>query len=702
MATKKTTNKEEAKKSTAAKKTTTAKKTANKETSAKETKKETAAVKKTASTVKKTDTKEAPKKTEASVKKASTVKKTTTSAANKETSAKTTLTTKKAADSSIKKTDAKDTTKKTAAETKKTVTPLTSLKKDNTQKTIDNIFKKMATKDDSADKSSKTSKETAFTPLRTSSTIRKIEPIKTTEKPSERESITLLKEAIRAKSKNVSKPIVAKKHLVVTDDKIEEETNKEVDNNIKSNENIFNKTSDIVNNVLNKKENDIILKENTDKPQTLEEVVKKYNFDSFDKYKEDENKDKETEEIKEELEKIKNDIDGIETKTEIEEPKKEETKEKVTYTKGDIFKNKKVVLPTTIQQISNEEPTFNQEEMDKAIENAVEIDDDTPVEAYQNYSNKKLKELEEKDIKIIETEEELKTSTVIPEIEKKPVEPYKVPEHSIENDEKKSNKLIPIIGIIIIILGLSFLGFQFLTSKNDNNDDGFYNIVTNENVLSNENLNEMTNDYDSLSDISNINAISSNRNNLISNQQNNNTNNIAANNNITTNNAVNNNQINKITNDTQVKTNNIQTNTAVVKTNTINTNVTPPKEPELPNPPATQNNNTQNNTVSYIDGNVYKTKWTDTLTSIATKELGDARKWPMIFAANDNIFTDPDKIVFNVNIKIPNDGKKKIEDMNQTEKKNLYDAYMKVADRYIELGKTNMANIVRNAANNIK
>ena len=234
-----------------------------------------------------------------------------------------------------------------------------------------------------------------------------------------------------------------------------------------------------------------------------------------------------------------------------------------------------------------------------------------------------------------------------------------------------------------------------------------------ENVLSNENINEMTNDYDDLSDISNINAMSSNQNNLISNQNNNAnkiTNNIVTNN-TPTNNIVTNNQINKITNDTQVKTNNIQTNTAVVKTNTINTNVTPPKEPELPNPPvipdpptppATQNNNTQNNTVSYIDGNVYKTKWTDTLTSIATKELGDARKWPMIFAANDNIFTDPDKIVFNVNIKIPNDGKKKIEDMNQTEKKNLYDAYMKVADRYIELGKTNMANIVRNAANNIK
>ena len=407
------------------------------------------------------------------------------------------------------------------------------------------------------------------------------------------------------------------------------------------------------------------------------------------------------------------------------ESSKEEVKESIinnndvesnkpTYSKSDIFK-KTVFIPTTDEDLktSIEKSKFEQKEIDKAIENAVEIDDDTPVEAYQNYSNKKLKELEEKDIKIIETEEELKTSTVIPEIEKKPVEPYKVPEHSIENDEKKSNKLIPIIGIIIIILGLSFLGFQFLTSKNDNNDDGFYNIVTNENVLSNENINEMTNDYDDLSDISNINAMSSNQNNLISNQNDNAnkiTNNIVTNN-TPTNNIVTNNQINKITNDTQAKTNNIQTNTAVVKTNTINTNVTPPKEPELPNPPvipdpptppATQNNNTQNNTVSYIDGNVYKTKWTDTLTSIATKELGDARKWPMIFAANDNIFTDPDKIVFNVNIKIPNDGKKKIEDMNQTEKKNLYDAYMKVADRYIELGKTNMANIVRNAANNIK
>ena len=222
----------------------------------------------------------------------------------------------------------------------------------------------------------------------------------------------------------------------------------------------------------------------------------------------------------------------------------------------------------------------------------------------------------------------------------------------------------------------------------------------------------MTNNYDNLSDISNINAISSNKNNVISNQQNNNTNKLITNNNIATNNNITtNNQINKITNDNQLKTNNTQiTNTTAVKTNIINTNANPPKEPELPNPPvipdpptppATQNNNTQNNTVSYLDGNLYKTQWTDTLTSIATKELGDARKWPMIFAANDNIFTDPDKIVFNVNIKLPDDGKKKIEDMNEYEKRTLYNAYIKVADRYIELGKTNMANIVKNAANNI-
>ena len=737
MATKKTT--EEAKKSTAAKKTTAVKKTTKESTA-----KEAAAAKKTVSSVKKTDTakKDTPKKT-TTVKNTTTAKKTpskekTVKKTTKESTVKDTTAVKKTT-ASIKKTDtAKDTTKKdtpvkTETEAKKTVAPLTSLKKDNTQKTIDNIFKKMASKDDGSESSEKQSKESSFTPLRTSSAIRKIEPIKTAERTNERESITLLKEAIRAKSKNVSKPIVAKKHLVVTDDKVEEENiqkNEYNNNNIKNtNENIFNKTSDIVNNVLNKKENEIILKENNDKPQTLEEVVKKYNFDSFDKYKED-TATKESIEIKEELEKIKNDIDDTEVKTENIEPtlkeetieqvkvKEEAKEEKVTYTKGDIFKNRKITLPTIMQQNSNEESKFNQEEMDKAIENAAEIDDDTPVEDYQNYSNKKLKELEEKDIKIIQTEEELKTSTVIPEIEKKPVEPYKVPEHSIDKkDENKSNKLIPIIGIIIIILGLSFLGFQFLTSKNDNNDDGFYNIVTNENVLSNENINEMTNDYDDLSDISNINAISSNQNNLISNQNNNAnkvTNNITTNNtptnNIVTNNAITN-QINKITNDNQLKTNNIQTNTTAVKTNTINTNINPPKEPELPKPPvipdpptppATQNNNTPNNAVSYIGGNLYKTKWTDTLTSIATKELGDARKWPMIFAANDNIFTDPDKIVFNVNIKIPDDGKKKIEDMNQSEKKNLYDAYIKVADRYIELGKTNLANIVRNTANNIK
>lgn len=692
MATKKTTNKEETKKSSTPKKTTTAKKVTNKETSAK---KETTTAKKTAASIKKTDTvkKDTPKKTETSIKKATTTAKKTTNKESAVKEIKKETSTAKKTTASIKKTD---TVKKD--DTKKTVAPLTSLKKDNTQKTIDNIFKKIATKDEVTDKTSKTSKETTFTPLRTSATIRKIEPIKTTEKPSERESITLLKEAIRAKSKNVSKPIIAKKHLVLTDDKIEETKQNEPTN---TSENIFNKTSDIVNNVLNKKENEIVIKENNDKPQTLEEVVKKYNFDSFDKYKEDENKDKEAIEIKEELEKIKNDIEDIDEKIET---KPEEIKEKVTYTKGDIFKNKKVILPKIMQQNSEEESKFNQEEMDKAIENAAEIDDDTPIEDYQKYSNKKLKELEDKDIKIIETEEELKTSTIIPEIEKKPVEPYKVPEHSIEN---KSNKLIPIIGIIIIILGLSFLGFQFITSKNDNNDDGFYNIVTNENVLSNENINDITNDYDNLSDISNINAISSNINNIMTNQQN--TNNIITNNAIATNNTLNNtNQIK--TNNNQVKTNNTQTNIAAVKTNTINTNVTPPKEPELPNPPVipdpptpptTQNNNIQNNATSYIDGNVYKTKWTDTLTSIAIKELGDSRKWPMIFAANDNIFTDPDKIVFNVNIKIPDDGKKKIEDMNQTEKKNLYDAYMKVADRYIELGKTNMANIVRNAANNI-
>ena len=68
-----------------------------------------------------------------------------------------------------------------------------------------------------------TTKKTA-TKKTVSSSIRKIEPIKTDdiEKKEERESIKLLREAIKAKSKNISKPVSVKKHLIVKDEETKE------------------------------------------------------------------------------------------------------------------------------------------------------------------------------------------------------------------------------------------------------------------------------------------------------------------------------------------------------------------------------------------------------------------------------------------------------------------------------------------------
>ena len=99
---------------------------------------------------------------------------------------------------------------------------------------------------------------------------------------------------------------------------------------------------------------------------------------------------------------------------------------------------------------------------------------------------------------------------------------------------------------------------------------------------------------------------------------------------------------------------------------------------------------------------IYKTKWTDTLSSIATAELGDSRRWPSIAVLNENIIkNNPDSIVFNIDIKIPNGGKKKIEDMNDSEKKALYNDYMKVSEMYVKMGKKNLADTIKSQAASI-
>lgn len=556
--------------------------------------------------------------------------------------------------SAPKKSAEKETSKKKALTSKKkTVAPAKKVeRKPSVKKTTE----------------SKTVKKSADNSLNKTTyranTIRKIEPIKTEdiEKP-ERESIKLLREAIKAKSKTVSKPVAVKKHLIVKEDE----------------------------DINDKKEN----KENETDSNSIKSAIIKNETENLNKVDFGVNKFEKKEEISENNsdKEIKEDIEEI-SKEEKPEEKKSEVKTftKNTYSKSDIFKRAvSIKSPIEAEELRKniEESKFNQSEIDEAIENAAEIEEDTPIEDYSVYSSKKLEELKRKNIPIIETEDEMKSGG-IPEIERKPAEPYVAPPHSTIKKEKKSNKIVAIIGIIIIILGLAYLGFQFLGNKNDGTEDGFYNTVTNEtetnnlispitNDTNNAEIDNITNEINPTNDINEAiteqtNANNENTENTNANLQTNNTSTVATNND-----------------------NNI--------TNTIsqaNTNIAPPQPnlpnpPVIPNPPSNPTQNSNQNRTSYLGGNTYRTKWTDTLTSIASSELGDARRWPTIYVMNENIFRDPDNLVFNRDIRIP-ESKKKVDDMTAEEKRALYDDYMRVAQVYLNMGKTNSANTLRNRA----
>ena len=551
-----------------------------------------------------------------------------------------------------------ETTKKVSAPKKSAEKEKTSKKQASTSKkkivsTLKKTEKKSSVKKSAGNSLSKNSKSSTDKKTYRTNTIRKIEPIKTEdiEKP-ERESIKLLREAIKAKSKTVSKPVAVKKHLIVKGENIED---KKEENTKENNENETVSSPAISSIIKNDTEN-------------LNKVD--FGINRFEK----------KEEISE---------NNLTEKTE-EKKSEVQTFTKNTYSRRDIFKKTPIKSPIEEEELRKniEKSKFNQSEIDEAIENAAMIEEDTPVEDYSVYSSKKLEELKRKNIQIIETEEEMKSGG-IPEIEKKPAEPYIAPPHSAIKKEKKSNKIVAIIGIIIIILGLSYLGFQCFGNRDESLEDGFYNLETNEmetnNIISpttndanNEEIDNITNEINSTND---INAVIEETN--ISNEN-------TANTNLQTNN-------NSPTSANNVI--NINTNNTISQ---ADTNIAIP-QPNLPNPPVittpppnpTQNSN-QNRT-SYLGGNTYRTKWTDTLTSIASSELGDARRWPTIYVMNENIFRDPDSLVFNRDIRIP-ENKKKIEDMTAEEKRALYDDYMRVAQVYLNIGKTNSANTLRNRA----
>ena len=551
-----------------------------------------------------------------------------------------------------------ETTKKVSAPKKSAEKEKTSKKQASTSKKkivspLKKTERKSSVKKSAGNSLSKNSKSSTDKKTYRTNTIRKIEPIKTEdiEKP-ERESIKLLREAIKAKSKTVSKPVAVKKHLIVKGENIED---KKEENTKENNENETVSSPAVSSIIKNDTEN-------------LNKVD--FGINKFEK----------KEEISE---------NNLTEKTE-EKKSEAQTFTKNTYSRRDIFKKPVIKNPIEEEELRKniEKSKFNQSEIDEAIENAAMIEEDTPVEDYSVYSSKKLEELKRKNIQIIETEEEMKSGG-IPEIEKKPAEPYIAPPHSAIKKEKKSNKIVAIIGIIIIILGLSYLGFQCFGNRDESLEDGFYNLETNEmetnNIISpttndanNEEIDNITNEINSTND---INAVIEQTN--ISNEN-------TANTNLQTNNtlpASTNNVININTNNTISQA---DTNIAIPQPNL-------PNPPVITTPPPNPTQNSNQNRTSYLGGNTYRTKWTDTLTSIASSELGDARRWPTIYVMNENIFRDPDSLVLNRDIRIP-ENKKKIEDMTAEEKRALYDDYMRVAQVYLNIGKTNSANTLRNRA----
>ena len=551
-----------------------------------------------------------------------------------------------------------ETTKKVSAPKKSAEKEKTSKKQASTSKKkivspLKKTERKSSVKKSAGNSLSKNSKSSTDKKTYRTNTIRKIEPIKTEdiEKP-ERESIKLLREAIKAKSKTVSKPVAVKKHLIVKGENIED---KKEENTKENNENETVSSPAVSSIIKNDTEN-------------LNKVD--FGINRFEK----------KEEISE---------NNLTEKTE-EKKSEVQTFTKNTYSRRDIFKKPVIKNPIEEEELRKniEKSKFNQSEIDEAIENAAMIEEDTPVEDYSVYSSKKLEELKRKNIQIIETEEEMKSGG-IPEIEKKPAEPYIAPPHSAIKKEKKSNKIVAIIGIIIIILGLSYLGFQCFGNRDESLEDGFYNLETNEtetndiispitNDANNEEIDNITNEINSTND---INAVIEQTN--ISNEN-------TADTNLQTNNtlpASTNNTININTNNTISQA---DTNIAIPQPNL-------PNPPVITTPPPNPTQNSNQNRTSYLGGNTYRTKWTDTLTSIASSELGDARRWPTIYVMNENIFRDPDSLVFNRDIRIP-ENKKKIEDMTAEEKRALYDDYMRVAQVYLNIGKTNSANTLRNRA----
>lgn len=468
-------------------------------------------------------------------------------------------------------------------------------------------------------------------PVKKSSVVRKeIKPITAEETKisltktpkQERESISLLKEAIRAKSesaKNVSKPVSIKKHTALPE---------------------VNKEKEIKKTPLNEKAT-----------YSKKDIFKATGI-----------------------------LSNVQSATEAEKIKKEDKEYSENFSENFIKKTDK-------QNEIEEERTDNLNSIPK-IDDRVEKPDIRPIDIKKENINtsEKIEEEEKKEEKkIINGIEDFKISQ-LPEIEKKPAKPYIAPKHSQIEKPKKSNSLIAILGILVIISGLGYIGYQFISSRNNNIDNNETYVYESEETFTNSLANNDDADKNEEIQTDTIEEIGQNAV-------------VLEDTNILT----------KNTNNLQNVEVNVQETEQNIS-NDVEAKITPtemPKEPEAPIPPKTPEfipptEKVKEEIETYAQNTrPYKIKWKDTLASIAYGELGDSRRWPTIFVLNRNILKTPDKFTFGVNIILP-EGKKTVEQMTEAERESLYNDYMKAAEAYAKEGKNSLASSIKTQASSIK
>ena len=122
---------------------------------------------------------------------------------------------------------------------------------------------------------------------------------------------------------------------------------------------------------------------------------------------------------------------------------------------------------------------------------------------------------------------------------------------------------------------------------------------------------------------------------------------------------------------------------------------TPPVTPPTPTAPKVEPPLAKKLTKPYIIA------WKDTLQAISEDELGDIRRWPTIYNLNKNILKSPDSYRFGTTLAIPID-KTSIENMSAEDKASLYNDYLVTIEAYKKINNAGMVIILERTAKTLK